>query len=50
MKDILKINKIKKTLVEDELMNQNKIGISALKTLMLIDKLQMVRLKSETKK
>ena len=45
MKDILKINKIKKTLVEDELMNQNKIGISALKTLMLIDNTNLIIVK-----
>ena len=45
MKDILKINKIKKTLVEDELMNQNKIGIAALKTLMLIDNTNLIIVK-----
>ena len=45
MKDILKLNKIKKIQVEDELMNQNKIGIQTLKTLMLIDKTNIIIVK-----
>ena len=45
MKDILKLNKIKKIQVEDELMNQNKIGIQTLKMLMLIDKTNIIIVK-----
>ena len=38
MKDILKQNKLKKVTLQDELLNKNKIGLSTLKLLMLLDK------------
>ena len=45
MKDLLKIHKIKKLTVEDELLNSNKIGISTLMLFMFLDKKNVLIIK-----
>ena len=45
MKDELKLNKIKKLVVEDELMNRAKIEISSIKLLMLLDNENLLLIK-----
>ena len=48
MKDKLKMYKIKKTLVEDELVNSNKIGISTLMLFMLLDNKNLIIIKKNS--
>ncbi len=45
MKDDLKLNKIKKLVVEDELMNKSKIEIASIKLLMLLDNENLLLIK-----
>ena len=45
MKDELKLNKIKKVVVEDELMNKPKIEIASIKLLMLLDNENLLLIK-----
>ena len=45
IKDILKLHKIKKILVEDQLMNENRIGIDTIKAFMVIDNTNVIIVK-----